>query len=137
MNAKWSEIKVGDQASFEVVITSELVSKFVAITGDDNRLHLDDSFARQKGFGRRIAHGLLLASLFSKIVGQFFFGDDNLYLAQTITFRKPIFVGDAVKVAGVVKNKIESVKILYIETTITTLDGEVALSGEARVTYKE
>src|SRR3989338_374251 len=137
MNAKWSEIKVGDRASLEVAITPELVAKFVDISGDDNRLHLDDSFARQKGFARRIVHGLLLASLFSKIVGKFFFGDENLYLAQTITFRKPVFVGDIVKVEGLVKNKIESVRILHIETTVNTPDGEVALSGEAQVTYKE
>ncbi len=50
-------------------ITQEDISHFIAITGDENPLHVDDSFAEQTLFGQRIAHGMLSASLSSTLVG--------------------------------------------------------------------
>lgn len=132
MNAKWSTIKVGDEVTFEVTLTEAMVSKFVEVTGDDNPLHTDASFAAAKGFPKRVAHGMLLASFFSRLAGKYFLEVDNLYLSQTLQFRKPVLVGDAVLVKGVIKDKIESEKILRIETTIES-GGVVAVSGEAQV----
>lgn len=133
MSVDWSKINVGDEASFEVVITEVMVSKFVGATGDDNPLHTDGSFAAAKGFPKKVVHGMLLGSLFSRLVGKYFLGDDNLYLSQTLQFRKPVLVGDTICVRGVVRDKIESAKILRIETTIESTGGEVALRGEAQV----
>ncbi|MEK7125833.1 MAG: MaoC family dehydratase [Patescibacteria group bacterium] len=132
MSVDWSKIKIGSEASFEVVITEDMISQFVEITGDDNPLHTDESFAQKKGFPGKVAHGLLLASFFSRLVGKYFLGDDNLYLSQSIMFRKPVLVEETVRVKGVVKEKIESMKILRIETTVES-GGIVAISGEAQV----
>lgn len=132
MSVKWEQIKVGDEAQFEVTLTPELVAQFVAITGDDNRLHTDDSFAREKGFADRVVHGMLLASFFSRLVGKHFLGDDNLYLSQEVNFKKPVLVGETVVVKGIVKEKIESAKMLVIVTTIE-LNGELVVVGEAKV----
>jgi acyl dehydratase len=49
-----------------------------------------------------------------------------------MTFRKPVLVGDSLVVKGVVKDKIESARILRIETIIES-NGEVVISGEAQV----
>jgi 3-hydroxybutyryl-CoA dehydratase len=133
MNVEWTKINIGDEESFEVVITQDMVSKFVEITGDDNPLHTDEAFAGKKGFTKKVAQGMLVSSFFSTLVGKHFFGDDNLYLSQTSSFRKPILVGDRILVKGVVKDKIESAKILRIETIILAHDKEVAVSGEAQV----
>lgn len=132
-HAGWEQIKVGDEAQFEVTLTPELVAQFAAITGDDNRLHMDEDFARSKGFGGRVVHGLLLASFFSRLVGKHFLGDDNLYLSQEVNFKKPVMVGETVVVRGIVKEKIESAKMLIIITTIE-LNGETVVVGEAKVT---
>ncbi len=133
MSVDWSKINVGDEASFEVTVTEGMVSGFVGVTGDDNPLHTDEPFARALGFPKKVAHGMLVGSLFSTLVGKHFLGDDNLYLSQSLTFRKPVLVGDTVCVRGVVTEKIESAKILRIETTIASAGGEVAIRGEAQV----
>ena len=132
MKTSWEKINIGDKELFEVEITQEMVSKFVEVTGDDNALHTDESFAQAKGFNNKVVHGMLLGSLFSKLVGKHFLGDDNLYLSQNASFRKPVFIGDRVIVSGIIKEKIESAKILRIETTITGSSG-VAVTGEAQV----
>ncbi|MEK7524458.1 MAG: MaoC family dehydratase [Patescibacteria group bacterium] len=133
MSAEWPNISVGDEASFEIMVTEDMVSKFVEVSGDDNPLHADSSFAVLKGFSKKVAHGMLLGSLFSRLVGRHFFGDDNLYISQTLQFRKPVLIGDTVLVKGVITDKIESAKILRIRTTIES-GGTVAISGEAQVT---
>jgi acyl dehydratase len=44
-------------------VTEADIDGFVRLTGDDNRLHTDDAFAREAGFEGRIAHGALVVSL--------------------------------------------------------------------------
>lgn len=131
-HAGWSKINIGDAASFSVTVTDSMLAAFAGITGDNNPLHADGAFALAKGFPKRVAPGMLLASFFSRLAGKYFLGDDNLYLSQTLAFRKPVLLGDTVTVKGIVKDKIESAKILRIETTVES-GGAVAVSGEAQV----
>lgn len=65
----FDDLKIGQKASLTKTITEEDLSHFIAITGDTNPLHVDESFAKQTFFGQRIAHGMLSASLFSTLVG--------------------------------------------------------------------
>jgi len=43
-------------------LTDEHLSRFAESSGDRNPLHVDDRFARRTPFGRRIAHGALVAT---------------------------------------------------------------------------
>jgi len=131
----WADIKVGDQENFCIKITAEKINSFITLSGDHNLLHQDINFAEQKGFYKPIAHGMLLASFFSALVGNYFLGNNNLYLSQNMQFRKSIFVGDDIKVVGKIIQKIETAKILVIATSILNKDNEVAVSGEAMVKY--
>lgn len=64
MSFAWDHIRVGDNASFVVALTDEVVSAFIGLSGDDNLLHTSESFARQKGFTGRVVHGMMLVSFF-------------------------------------------------------------------------
>jgi acyl dehydratase len=70
------------------------VLKFAELTGDDNPIHLDPTFASTTRFKRCIVHGLLGASLFPMICGSQI--DGSLYLSQSLKFRKPIFIDELV-----------------------------------------
>jgi 3-hydroxybutyryl-CoA dehydratase len=59
------KIKPGDTASLSKTISDSDIRAFADVSGDHNPLHLDDTFARQTRFGRRIAHGMLSASSIS------------------------------------------------------------------------
>ncbi|MBI2050344.1 MAG: MaoC family dehydratase [Parcubacteria group bacterium] len=133
MSANWGNSNVGDRESFNITITRGMVTDFASLTGDKNLLHADRVFAQEKGFDDCVAHGMLLASLFSRLVGMYFLGNDNMYLSQTAEFRKPVLVGDVVTVAGEITEKLESVSLLRIKTTITNAQGEIAVLGEAKV----
>ena len=64
-----NELKLGDTASFTKIITEEDVNLFAKISGDHNPVHLDEAYASTTLFQTRIAHGMLVASLFSTVLG--------------------------------------------------------------------
>lgn len=68
------------------------VEAFAKVTGDDNPLHLDPVFAAQTPFKRPIIHGMLGASVITKVLGTEFPGHGSVYLKQTLEFLRPMFV---------------------------------------------
>lgn len=64
---KMTELHVGLKEEFEYRITSDMMQKFLEITSDNNPLHVDDDFARKRGFERRIVYGMLTASWVSTL----------------------------------------------------------------------
>ena len=131
----WNRIRVGDTALFKVVIDGKKVSDFVSLSGDANPLHFKEKIARERGFKSPISHGMLLASFFSTLVGRYFLKDHNLYLSQNIDFVSPVFVGETVVVKGKVKGKIDSLRILELETVIVNEKGKKVVKGLAKVKY--
>jgi len=134
-NISWSKIKVGDSVDFSAVIRQSDIDSFIKFSGDINPMHIEQSFAVARGFKQPIVHGMLAASFFSTLVGTYLPGLNNLYISQEVKFKKPIFVGERLKVVGKVKRKIESVKTIYLETLIYNPKGQVAVEGQAIVKY--
>ncbi|PWJ57537.1 acyl dehydratase [Dyadobacter jejuensis] len=87
-------IKAEIGASFEhsFRFTQEQVVRFAELTGDDNPLHLDAEYAATTLFKRPIIHGMLGATVFTKILGTQYPGHGSIYLNQTLDFLRPMFV---------------------------------------------
>ena len=71
--------------------TQEDVNRFAEISGDNNPIHLDEEYAKKTIFKKRIIHGFLNGSVFSKVFGTIFPGEGTIYLEQTMSNRKPMF----------------------------------------------
>lgn len=126
-------LKVGEEASFEVEITEDLMSQFAKMSGDVNPLHTDESFAKTTKFGRRVVYGQLLNAFFSRLIGHYFPGKRALYLSQNTKFSAPAFVGDRIRVRGKITGLHESVRLMEIETTIHRVPSEELLvTGKAQ-----
>lgn len=128
----YDDIHIGDTVSFEEILTEEKIVAFVDLSGDRNPLHLDDNFAKAKRFSKRIVHGMLLASFFSKLVGMHCPGTHSLYLSQTLYFKKPVFSGEKIIVRGVVVSKSDVVHLVTLQTEILRNE-ETVVQGEAQV----
>ncbi len=87
-----TEIAVGDTVRFSKRLTDEDVRAFARASGDTNRLHLDAAFATESRFGRRIAHGTLVAGLISAALARL--PGLTIYLSQEVGFSAPVGVGD-------------------------------------------
>ena len=133
----FAEINIGDKASFKMEISEEQVQKFADISGDYNPLHMDEIYAQNSKFKQKIAHGMLLGSYFSQLVGMHMPGKKCLYLSQTLNFHNPCFLFDVVSVEGTVRGKSDATKILEIDTTIYNQKNILLVDGTAKVMVLE
>lgn len=129
----FDKIKVGLSHDFEVIIDEELVEKFANISGDFNPLHMNEAYAKETKFVKRICHGMLLASFFSRLVGMYLPGVNALYFAQKLNFVGPCFIGDKITVYGEVIDKSEATRIIKLKTTIKNQQAELLIEGTAQV----
>ncbi|WP_394349512.1 MaoC family dehydratase [Natronococcus pandeyae] len=86
------EITVGDTVSFSKVLDEADVEVFSRVSGDTNRLHLDEEYATATRFGGRIVHGTLVAGLISAALARL--PGLTIYLSQDLEFRAPVRAGD-------------------------------------------
>ena len=63
---EYSIPNIGDYAFLPHAFSHDNIVTFSQLSGDDNPMHLDDEYTRNQGgiFKGRIAHGLLVGSLF-------------------------------------------------------------------------
>lgn len=128
-----TEFKIGQKAFVEKTISEEDVRHFAEISGDDNPLHLDEAYAAGSRFGKRVVHGMLAASLISRVIGTKLPGKGTIYLSQSLKFLKPVFIGDTVR-AEVEITKLDTERgRITLETRVIRQDGECVLAGEALV----
>jgi len=127
------DIKIGDRFSTEREITDELIKKFAEVSGDHNPIHLDEDFAKNTRFGRRIAHGMLSGAFISAVLGNEFKERKIVYLSQTMKFIAPVFIGDTVTASGTVSRIREDKGIVILETLCKNQNGETLVTGEAAV----
>jgi 3-hydroxybutyryl-CoA dehydratase len=80
-------MRLGDKLSWSRLFTEEDIRLFAKLSGDEGEHHLmpDEQ-------GRLMAHGLLTATLPTKI------GGDMNFIARELTFRfhRPVFAGDTI-----------------------------------------
>ena len=125
------KFKLGDSAFFSKKITDTDIQQFADVSGDHNPLHLDDEFAKQTRFGRRIAHGMLGASLISAVIANELPG--SIYLGQTLKFVAPVFPDDTLTAKVTVVSIREDKPIVKLETICTNQHGETIIRGEATI----
>ena len=128
-------IAVGQTYTYEFNFSQADVIAFANATGDKNPVHLDADYAAKTMFKRPIMHGMLSASLFSKVFGTFFPGEGTIYLKQSLNFLKPMFVDTDYVAEFLVKDIIKDKNRATIETIIKqkVTGGFVCTSGEAVV----
>ena len=125
--------KVGDSAEITKTIEQADIDAFAEVTGDHNPVHVDEEFAKTTRFRRRIAHGMLTASLISSVLANKLPGEGSVYLGQTLQFVAPVFPGDEITARVTVKEIREDKPILKLETICINQRGEIVIRGEATV----
>ena len=132
----FNEIEMGLTKQFQIIITESMIDDFAKISGDYNPLHMDEKFAQSRDFKNRVCHGMLLGSLFSRLIGMYVPGKYGLYFSQTLNFVNPTIVNDTVTVIGKVISKSESTKIIKLKTIIKNSSHDL-VDGEAKVILSE
>lgn len=130
---KFEQIQVGDKASLKHIVTQQDLEKFVELTGDDNKLHIDKDYAAKTSFKKPVVHGMLGASFISTIIGTKLPGDGALWFAQSLEFLLPVRVGDTLTIEAEVIKKLDKLQTIELQTDIFNQDKQKVTTGVAKV----
>ncbi len=130
-------LEIGARASRTRRITGAEIQAFAQATGDRNPVHLDDAYAAQSRFGRRIAHGMLTGGLISAVLANDLPGPGTIYLSQSFQFKAPVYIEDEITATVELTAYRPEKRIATFRTTCTNQEGKVVLEGEAVVLVPE
>jgi len=124
-------INVGDTASASKSFSYEDVKLFSEISGDLNPIHLDEKFAEDSIFKKRIVHGFLYTSLISNVIANHLPGPGSIYLHQEMDFIKPVFHDEKVKAEVTVIEVNAEKNIVHLQTNCYKQDDILIVKGKA------
>lgn len=126
------EIEVGMSASYSQTITDTDVKSFAGISGDHNPVHLDEVYAENSRYKKRIAHGLIGASFFSAIFGTKLPGKGCVYVGQNLSFKRPVYLGDTVTAVVTVTSVDDKKNRVFFETKCF-VKNKIVIDGTAEI----
>ena len=136
-DAKLDNLHIRQKIEFTEVISESMVEKFAKLSGDYNPHHMDESYAEKTKFKKRICHGMLLASLFSRLTGMYLPGKGSLFFSQSLNFISPAFIDDKVTVEGEIVKISRSTRMVTIKTIIKKENNIRLFTGDAKVIIQE
>ena len=134
---KFNEIELGQKASLTHVILKKDIDRFVDLTGDDNKLHVDKEFASNTSFKKPVVHGMLGASFISTVIGTKLPGDGALWFSQSLEFLLPVRIGDEITVLAEVTKKHERDQIIELDIKISNQNRQIVTRGVSKVKLVE
>jgi len=123
-------MKVGDVVAWERTFTEEDVRRFSSFSGDEGTHHLQPDER-----GRLMVHGLLTATLPTKI------GGDINFIAREMTFQfhRPVYSGDTVRCEVTIAGLTETAEYKQLTSTWVCRNqhGKEVMSGRASGVIRE
>lgn len=129
----YEEFAVGDSATFTKTITEADILLFTAVSGDTYGLHVDDEYAKTTRFGRRVAHGMLSASLLSAVHALLLQRPGGVYVSQAVRFVRPVFIGDTLTARAEVVELLPAKRRMCCRTTVVNQRGKTVIDGDSVV----
>lgn len=117
-------------------ITDTDIVNFAGLSGDFNPLHTDDIYAAEVSpFGRRVAHGQLIASIVTGLRSPLDEWPVLSYLGARRRFLAPVFAGDTIHGEYQVTEVRESRSqpgnwVVTLELRVVNQEGIVAIDGQ-------
>ncbi|XP_043714711.1 (R)-specific enoyl-CoA hydratase [Telopea speciosissima] len=127
-------LRIGDVLRQSRRFSDVDVLGYSKLSHDVNPLHFDSESARDAGFEDRLVHGLLVASLFPRIIASHFPG--AVYVSQSLHFKLPVYFGDEVvaEVQAVNLRQNQERYIVKFSTKCFKSGNLLVLDGEAMAT---
>jgi acyl dehydratase len=133
---RFEDVRVGDAlpALEKAPITTTQLVQYAGASGDFNRIHYDEPFAKEGGFPSVIAHGMLSMGFFGQLVADWAGGPQRVARLAT-RFKAVTFPGDQITIAGEVVARDEAARTVEVKLVAQKPDGTVTLEGAATVRF--
>lgn len=125
--------KVGDKFEYSFGVTESTYLHFQEMTSDKNPLHVDEEFAKQKGFRERVMYGNILNGFVSYFIGMGLPSKDVMLLSQSINWKKPVYMNDKVDFEAKVSEVSEAVSMVEFKYKFRNQDKVLVASGNIQI----
>ena len=116
------------------LVTQDKINKWADVVGDHNPLHVDPEYAKKTKFKTTIAHGPLVISFISEMMGNWLgAGWIEGGKLLDVRFRAPVRSGDEITIQGRVTNKriVDSLNTIECEIFVENQQGVKVVEGRA------
>ncbi|MEE1280752.1 MAG: MaoC/PaaZ C-terminal domain-containing protein [Acutalibacteraceae bacterium] len=135
---QFSEIQIGDKETFTYNIDKIKMDLFRQLSGDENPLHTDLEFAKEKGYTENVVYGQLTAAALSTLAGMYLPGKLSIIHTIETNFLKPVFISKCpLLVTGIVKEKDERFKTITLKFEIFDNTNVKVCKGKMRIGFLE
>ena len=107
-----------------ILVSQEDFDRFRIMTGDESPIHVDESYARERGFAGKVCYGMLVSAFYSTLIGVYLPGKNALFQEAHISMAKPVYVGDKLTVKGRIIGLNETLRRVTVKARIVRDDGE-------------
>lgn len=114
----------------ERVLTQDDFDRFARLSGDDNPIHVDPAYSAVTRFGRPVAHGMLLNTIFRGLLERAAPG--AALTEQSLMFTAPTYAGEPMRFC-VVRDGERGADTAFALRCERVADGTVTCQGEARL----
>ena len=129
----YDEIQIGDKASFSKTISESDVYQFAGITGDFNELHIGSGLRRSLLCSNpESCTDVWRTALSSAVLGMKYPGKGTIFLEKSVSYVKPVYLGDTVTAEITVAEKREKGRVLF-DVSYRNQNGEEVIKGTALV----
>jgi 3-oxoacyl-[acyl-carrier protein] reductase len=124
---------LGETASLKHKVKLSDVEKFVDLSGDDNKLHVNKEFAKLTSFSKPVVHGMIGVSFISTLIGTKIPGDGALWYKQSVEFLMPVRIGDIIEVKIEIIGINRKARSLELRTEIRNQHKQIVTTGISEV----
>lgn len=117
--------------SFE--ITEDIYKAFQKCSSDLNPLHVDEEFARNKGFLGRVMYGNILNAFVSFAIGMELPTPDVMLQLQDIQYKKPVYLHDKLMMNLKTEEIHEAVHVVIFTYKFTNEQNKIVAKGHIQI----
>jgi len=115
------------------VVTKDLYKGFIELFGDKNPLHVDDTFAMEKGFHGKVMHGNILCGFLSYFIGECLPTRDVIIHSQAIQYKHAVYLDDVLAFEAKVDGIYESVNAVEFIFTFRNAENKIISKGTFQI----
>lgn len=130
----YEDLTEGDEVTEDYIIDTTVHEGFVETFGDVSPIHVDDEYARERGFEGRVMHGAILNGFVSHLVGVRFPGRRALLLSADLRYAAPSYLGDTIRITATLAQKVDAQQVIVLRLAIHNVTRDTrAASGRVQV----
>lgn len=125
--------KLNDTFHQAFTVSGKVYEGFIEIFNDRNPLHIDDGFAQNKGFQKKVMQGNILNGFLSFFIGECLPTKNVIIHSQEIQYKLPVYQDDELDFEAVVTGIHESVNAVEFSFRFFNSGNRVVSKGKIQI----